>query len=119
MKVFHKHFASTLTLDTGAEISMIKTSVAKHICATILPTSQNAIQADGSTPLIIIGETHITLSSGNNNFKLDTPVVDNLDVDIIAAITIMAYNDISVRPSKHEITIGDCESQIWLYRIRI
>lgn len=113
MKVFHKHYALLVTLDTGAEISMIKSSVAKHIGATIQSTSQKALQADGSTPLNITGETHITLTRGKHHFKLDALVVDNLDVDVLAGVTFMAYNDISVRPSKHEINIGDNDKIVY------
>ncbi len=38
MKVFHKHYPLQVTLDTGAEISMVKHSVAKYIGATLKKT---------------------------------------------------------------------------------
>ena len=109
LKVFHKHHAITLTLDTGAELNMIKTSVAKTIGAHIKSTDQNARQADGLTPLKIAGETHVTLVRGKNVFQLDALVVDNLDVDILAGVTFMSSNDISTRPARNEITIGGYE----------
>jgi hypothetical protein len=34
-------------------------------------------------------------------------VVEDLDVDILAGISFMEINDVSLRPSKREITIGD------------
>ena len=109
MKAFFKHHPLTVTLDTGAELSMIKHSVAQGIGATIKPTTQNAIQADGSTPLKILGETHITLTRGSHNLLLDALVVDNLDVEILAGIPFMVHNDIAIRPSRHELTIGDSD----------
>ena len=48
---FYHHHALQLTLNTGAEISMIKASVARQVCATIHKTRQTVLQADGITPL--------------------------------------------------------------------
>ena len=50
---------------------------------------------------------HIVLSRDNLNLTLDALVVNDLDVDILAGIPFMALNDISVRPAKQQIMIGD------------
>ncbi|MCG8047829.1 MAG: retropepsin-like domain-containing protein, partial [Candidatus Thiodiazotropha endolucinida] len=113
MKVFYKHYPLQLILDSGAEISMIKTSVANYISAPINKTNQKALQADGVTPLSIAGETHIVLSRNNVDLKLEALVVNDLDIDILAGIPFMTTNDISLRPSKQQIIIGD--SQIVRY----
>ena len=107
VKVFYKHFPLQVILDTGAEVSMIKTSVAREIGAVIHKTSQKALQADGMTPLSITGETRLLLSRDNIELKLEALVVNDLDIDILAGIPFMSSNDISVRPSKQEIIIGD------------
>lgn len=65
------------------------------------------MQADGITPLAIVGETHISLTRDNIDLKLDALVVNDLDVDILAGIPFMSSNDVSVRPAKHQILIGD------------
>ena len=59
IKVFHEGHPIRITLDSGAEISMIKTSVAKYLGAVIKATKQSALQADGITPLPTVGETHL------------------------------------------------------------
>ena len=51
-KAFYKHYPIQLTLDTGAETSMIKSSLARSIGAPIMKSSQ---QADGLTPLAVVG----------------------------------------------------------------
>jgi len=66
MKGFYKQHPVLPTLDSGAEISIIKQAVAEHIGAPIRSTNQSALQADGITPLAIVGETHITLTRGDN-----------------------------------------------------
>ena len=83
-KAFYKHHPLRLTLDTGAETSMIKSSVARSIGAPISQSSQQALQADSMTPLAVAGETHLILSRADKQLAFDALVVDDLDVDIIA-----------------------------------
>ena len=86
---------------------MIKTSVADYIGAVIEKSYQTALQADGVTPLNIVGETHKNLSRDNKTLKLKALVVSDLDVDILAGIPFMTVNDISVRPAKQQIIIDE------------
>ena len=109
LKVFYKHYPVQITLDSGAEISMIKYSVASRIGANIKKTNQSALQADGVTPLNILGETHLTLSRDNHSLSLEALVVNDLDVDVLAGIPFMTRNDISIRPAKNQITIGGAD----------
>ena len=106
-KAFYRYHTVLLTLDTGAEISMIRKSVADCIGAMIEKSTQTALQADGVTPLNIVGETHINLSRGKKTLKLEALVVDDLDVDILAGIPFMTVNDISVRPAKQQIMLDE------------
>ena len=97
---FYHHHSLKLTLDTGAKTSMIKASVAHSIAAPIVKTSQQALQADGVTPLVVVGETHLALSRAGKHLTLDALVVEDLDVDVLAGTPFMITNDISVRPAK-------------------
>ena len=92
---FYKHHPLRLTLDTGAETSMIKSSVARSIGATIVKSSQQALQADGMTPLVVAGETHLLLSRADKQLGLDALVVDDLDVDVLAGTPFLIANDIT------------------------
>ncbi|CAB3998268.1 Retrovirus-related Pol poly from transposon opus [Paramuricea clavata] len=105
LKVFHNHQAVQLTLDTGAETSMIKSSIAQQIGATIQKIKQTALQADGITPLSVVGEVHLDLSRNVHTLHLDGLVVNNLDVNVLAGTPFIVTNDISIRPSKQQITI--------------
>ena len=105
LRAFYDHHPLHLTLDTGAETSMIKTSVAKAIGATIQNTKQKALQADGITQLAVVGTIHLSLTRNHLNLQLDALVVDNLDVDVLGGTPFMAANDISVRPSRQQVTI--------------
>ena len=109
LKTFYRQFPILLTLDSGAEVSMIKSSVVQYIGAPVMKTNQSALQADGVTPLQIIGETHFYVSRGDTDLKLEALVVNDLDVDVLAGIPFMCTNDISIRPAKHEILIGGIE----------
>ena len=84
---------------------MIKTSITNQVGATIQKTKQTTLQADGTTPLTIVGEVHLTLSSSHLKLQLDALLVDDLDVDVLAGTPFMITDDISVRPSRQQITI--------------
>lgn len=75
-KAFYKHHSLQLTLDTGAATSMIKSSMAHSIGAPIEMSSQQALQADGVTPLAVASETFLILSQAGKQLALDTFVVD-------------------------------------------
>jgi hypothetical protein len=110
LQTFYAHHPLFLTLDTGAETSMIKTSIANEFGATIQKTTQKSLQADGITQLALIREVHLTLSLNRHNLQLDVLVVDSLDVDVLAETHFMITNDISLRPSKQEVAIQGCEN---------
>ncbi|CAC5376647.1 unnamed protein product [Mytilus coruscus] len=55
-KAFYKHFPLELTLNTGGEVGMIKAFSADYIGITIKKRNHSALQADGVTPLNIVGE---------------------------------------------------------------
>ena len=70
-KAFYKQYSVKITLDTGAEISMIKASVAQHIGTVIKKSNQSALHADGITPRVIVSGTHIMLSRDNIELASD------------------------------------------------
>ena len=105
---YHEHPVQ-LTLDTGATSNMVRASFAKLYGFPITPASQMARQADGVTPMDVIGEVHCSLTRGHKTFELDALVVRQLDVDILAGNPFMVRNDIGVRPAKRQIEIGGTE----------
>lgn len=64
LNTFHHEHPVQLTLDTGATSNMIRASSAKLFGFPITPASQMARQADGVTPMDVIGEVHCTLTRG-------------------------------------------------------
>ena len=61
---------------------------------------------DDVTPLMIVGKTHIMILRGNSELILEDLVVYNLDINILAGITFLFMNDVSVRPAKQQVIIG-------------
>ena len=88
-KAFYKHYPVQLTLDIGAETSMMKSSLARSIGTPITKSSQQALQAGGLTPLAVVGETCLILSRADKHLALDALVVDDLDVDVLAGTTFL------------------------------
>lgn len=108
-KAFYKQHPLKLTLDTGAETRMMKSSVAHSIGAPDKQSSQQTLQADGMTPLAIAGENRLILSRADEHLALVTLVVDNLDVDILVGTPFLIINDITVHLAKCQVGIQDSE----------
>ena len=94
-----------VTNDTGATTNMIRESAARRYKLHITRATQLAGQADGVTPLSVVGEVHIQLYRGSNIFQFDALVVKQLDVDVLGGMPFMSKNDIGVRPAKKIIII--------------
>ena len=77
-------------------------SLARHIGAKVTKSSQNALQADSRTPLIVVGETCLRLSChGRPLSTREALVVEDFYVDILAGTPFMTSNDIAVHPDHH------------------
>ena len=105
--VFFHHHSARITIDSGATGNMICLSTVKRLGAVILKSSQSAHQADGSSPLKVIGETKLMFVRGEKSFSFDGLIVENLDVEILAGTPFMMSNDIAVRPAKRQVILGD------------
>ena len=113
LNCFYESHPVKITLDTGATTNMVSHDLASKIGLPISHASQMARQADGVTPLDVVGEVHCVLSRGSRTFQLDALVVKRLDVDVLAGNPFLVSNDIATRPAKRQIVIGG--SQIVYY----
>ena len=62
MKLFYQHHPVCVTIDSGAETNMVRESIAQYVGAHITKSSQSALQADGQSPLEVVGETRMTIT---------------------------------------------------------
>ena len=104
---FHDHHTVRVTIDSGATGNMIRENTAKRLNSKIRKSSQSAHQADGCSPLVVIGETDFTLTRDGSEFRFEGLVVENLDVEILAGTPFMETNDIAIRPAKRQVILGD------------
>ena len=107
MDTFCGHHTARITIDSGATGNMIRASTAQRTGANITESSQSAHQADGSSPLTVIGETRLTLTRDGHTFLFEGLVVENLDVAVLAGTPFMETNDLAVRPAKRMISLAD------------
>ena len=107
LDTFYNHHHVRLTLDSGATGNMIRASTVARLGAKVEETRQSAKQADGSSPLSLLGETRLSFSRDNKEFYFEGLVVENLDVDVLAGIPFMETNDISIRSARRKVLIGD------------
>ena len=77
---FHGHNHVRLTIDSGATGNMIRLSTVQRLNAGVDATKQSAKQADGSSPLNVLGETRLTFNRDGLKFHLEGLVIADLDV---------------------------------------
>ncbi|XP_070569281.1 uncharacterized protein [Ptychodera flava] len=107
LDVFYGHQTARLTIDSGATGNMICLAAARRLGVPTKASSQSAHQADGSSPLNVTAETKFLLTRNGVKFTFEGLVVENLDVDILAGTPFMEANDISIRPARRQVTLGD------------
>ena len=92
---------------------MIRLSTVQKLGVEILKSSQSTHQADGSSPLKVIGEAKLSFTRGNHTLPFEGLVVENLDIEVLAGTPFMEVNNITVRPAKHLITFRDGSSFLY------
>ena len=105
--MFYAHHPVRVTIDSGATGNMIRHTVIQRLGCQVAPSSQSVHQADGSSPLHVVGETRFPFTRGGHTFIFEGLVVENLDVDVLAGTPFMESNDIAVRPAKRQVILGD------------
>ena len=101
-----------IILDSGAEIDMMNSEECERLNIEILPTTQKASMADGSSPLQVLGEAHFQCKRGHHTLNFNGLVVKKLNCPILAGMPFLVANDVYVRPKEGSIYLGDC------YRIK-
>ena len=113
LDTFYDHHPVRITVDSGATGNMIRHSVVQRLGSRITPSAQSAHQADGSSPLHVVGETRLSFTRDSREFVFEGLVVENLDVDVLAGTPFMEANDVAVRPAKRQVTLGDGTTYVY------
>ena len=106
--------SANITLDSGAEATMISEDECKRLGLEILPTNQEASMADGDTPLDTIGEVHFVstrfckATRKNHKLHISGLVTAKLSCPMLAGMPFWLQNDVYLRPKNKSIHIGDC-----------
>ena len=114
LDTFYRHSPVHITIDSEATGNMIRLSTVQKLKVDICKSTQSAHQADGSSPLKVIGETKLSFTRGKHVFQFEGLVVENLDVEVHAGTLYMEANDIAVRPAKRLATLADGTSFTYL-----
>ena len=85
---------------------MIRPSSAYSMHAKITNSSQSSHQADGSSPLKVVGETRMVFNRDGHDLYFEGLVIENLDTDVLAGIPFMKKL-IYIRPAKQHALVRD------------
>ena len=113
LDMFYSHHPVRITIDSGATGNMIRHSIVKSLGCNVTTSSQSVHQADGSSPLHVVGETRLVLHRDGKEFIFEGLVVENFDVDVLAGTPFMGKNDIAVRPAKRHVILGNGSTYIY------
>ncbi|ESO90481.1 hypothetical protein LOTGIDRAFT_164058 [Lottia gigantea] len=107
LDTFYQHHHVRVTIDSGSETNMISHSLVLRLVIPVTKSTQHATQADGQTKLKIVGETRFELFRDTHILHLTALVVESMDVDLLGGTTFMSVNDVSVRPARVQVMIGE------------
>ena len=107
LDTFHAYHPVRITIDSGATGNMIRHTVVQHLGCHVTPSSQSVHQADGSSPSHVVGETCLSITREDQTFTFEGLAVKNLNVDVLAGTPFMETNDITIRPAKQQVILGD------------
>ena len=113
LHTFYDHIPVHIVLDSGATGNMIRKSMIIRLGLPTANSCQSANQAEGCSPLSVVGETRFHLSRDGHTFYFKGLIIEYLDVEILAGIPFMTSNDITIRPAKTQISFGDGTTQLY------
>ena len=96
-----------VVIDTGATSSCITLDTSNRLELRVMPTLHTALMVDGGTPLDVAGELHTTYYRGKIPLTFSGLIVSSMSVDILGGNNFVVENDLSLRPKKNAISIGD------------
>ena len=103
-----------ITLDSGAEATLVSEEECTRLGLKVLPTSQQASMADGESPLKTVGEVHFVATKyceetgRRHKLSVSGLVIKKLNCSILAGMPFLVQNDVYLRPKYKSINIGDC-----------
>ena len=96
-----------ITIDGGATVSFITLEKAKSLQMVIHKTSQDAIQADGVSQLVIVGEVHEVFNRNKIDLTFDALVCENLNgTDILGGMNFLYDNSVVPDARRQTISVG-------------
>ena len=99
---------SDLTLDSGAEANLMRKDECHRIGVKIHPSNQKATQADGKTPMKVVGEVHFKANIGHHILKFGGLVVEDMDSAVLPGMPFLQQNDIAINYSSNTVYLGSC-----------
>ena len=94
LTVFCGDKVTNITIDNGATGNFMRKNLAIFLGLKIEKTTQKAVQADGVTPLNVVGEVHCTFTRSKVTFEFDGLVVTDLDSEILGGTPFQKVNGI-------------------------
>ena len=110
LDVFCGSRAAKITLDTGCVGgNCIKAETAHRLNLPISKTKRKAFQADGATPLNVVGEVKTVFTRDDHRLPFQGLVVKDLEVDILGGTPFLRENDVYSRVAQNTVYVGNSQ----------
>jgi hypothetical protein len=105
--MFYNHHVVPITLDSGAESSLILHSTLHRLGLKPKPTTQRACQADGKSGMNVVGEVDFILTRNRIPFLVNAMVVKDLGTEFLAGEPFFEDNKIILDTPRRQIIVAD------------
>jgi hypothetical protein len=99
----------SIVLDSGAHANIMDIRELQRLQLPLKSTRiRQAIQADGSSPMNVLGEFNCDLQCGHHTLKCEGIVVNNLGCPLIGGVPFHSQNNIAVDMTQRVISLDNC-----------
>jgi len=86
---------------------MIRYSTIKRLRSEVIPSARSVHQANGSSPLKVLGETWISFTWNGGELQFEGLAARNLHVDVVPGTPFMEANDVTICSAKCKVIVSD------------
>ena len=107
LEMYVKNNTAEVTIDSGAEINLIRATECRRLNIDINPSVQRCRGAECS-PLEVVGEVNFQCIRGHHTLQFSGLAVKTLNCAILTGMPFQVHNDVFTRPAAGQIMISDC-----------
>lgn len=107
--------STTLLLDTGAAVTLLQSAVWQRIRTNLKPWSGSKLVGPDGTPIVVQGNTTVTIMVGDGSFLVDVVVVDRLIAEVLLGLYFLEQHRCTIQAGERLLTLSGGKIVVPLY----